>query len=246
MASKVPLRLHDDDPWIIEQKIFDIVSSFVQPDSTQKAADAVDAIDRLFPLHRTASNTGSCNAAAADAADTENARKDDDADADENSKPPESPGTFMWNLWPVFYNIAQQLQAPPPPPSSAKSGTPPAPDRVAAGVAHDRLAELVSTLGSTSSSRTPTVAMEEWDDEKVRLWQDLPLFGPTFYETWSRKMCPHSQLRPRRASKLSTSRSLCCPSAPCSSIYVVQEGFQSLLDFAFPRLIRHFEHFTVF
>jgi hypothetical protein len=183
MASKVQLRLQDD-PWIIEKKIFEIVSSFVQPDSAQKVADAVDAIDRLFPLHRTS---------AADADNTKKDDDDDDDDADATSKSPESPGTFLWNLWPVFHNIAQQLQAPPPP--FSPSDTPPAPDRAAAGVAHDRLAELLRALSSTPSPRTPTLALDEWGDDEVRLWQDLPLFGPTMYETWSRKFV--SSPRPR-------------------------------------------------
>jgi hypothetical protein len=74
----------------------------------------------------------------------------------------------MWNLWPVFHNIAQQLQAPPPP--FSLSDTPLAPDRAAAGVAHDQLAELLSALSSTPSPRTPTFALDEWGDEGVRLW----------------------------------------------------------------------------
>jgi hypothetical protein len=78
----------------------------VQPDSSQKVVDAIDAVDHLFTLHRTL------------AADADNTKKDDDDDdynTDATSQLPESLGTFLWNLWPVFHNIAQQLQAPPLP-----------------------------------------------------------------------------------------------------------------------------------
>jgi len=41
------LYLDDDDPWIIEQKIFDILNDYLQPKSNITAA-AAQSIDNLF------------------------------------------------------------------------------------------------------------------------------------------------------------------------------------------------------
>jgi hypothetical protein len=150
MAPKLKLSLGDDDPWDVEQQIFDVVANYVQPDSTQIASDAADALDRLLPMHRDVVEHGTATS----------------ADADDG---PESPGSFVWYMWGVFHKIAQQL-----PPVDA-----------AATTAQDRLAELVRTL-RRYTSRTPVVDLDDWGSG-VKLWQDLPLWGPTFREVWDRE-----------------------------------------------------------
>jgi hypothetical protein len=191
MSSKIELSLLDDDPWIIEKHIFDIVCSFVQPDSTQHASDAVRALDSLYPAHRIADVGGSSGGGSA--ADKKRRSSDAAAGGGSGNEPPESAGTFLWNLWPVFFSVAQQL--PMPSPLFARASTSlrsSSPGRAAdnsgdAAVAHDRLAELVALLSNTASPRTPTIVLNEWGDAERRLWQDLPLLGPSFYETWDRK-----------------------------------------------------------
>jgi len=46
--------LEDPDPWIIEQKAFDILNEFLQPDSTVSPKTAAQAIDELTPMKRRA------------------------------------------------------------------------------------------------------------------------------------------------------------------------------------------------
>ncbi|KAJ8069136.1 hypothetical protein OCU04_002810 [Sclerotinia nivalis] len=44
--------LEDDDPWIIEQKTFDILNDYLQPDSIISAETAAIALDDLNPMKR--------------------------------------------------------------------------------------------------------------------------------------------------------------------------------------------------
>jgi hypothetical protein len=44
--------LEDDDPWIIEQKTFDILNDYLQPYSTISAVTAAIALDDLNPMKR--------------------------------------------------------------------------------------------------------------------------------------------------------------------------------------------------
>lgn len=38
----LPLYLNDDDPWIIEQKIFDLLNGYLQPNSLSQRAQTAD------------------------------------------------------------------------------------------------------------------------------------------------------------------------------------------------------------
>ncbi|KAF8850064.1 hypothetical protein BDZ45DRAFT_633469 [Acephala macrosclerotiorum] len=55
MMKQLALRLkslEDEDPWIIEQKTFEIMDDYLQPDSATSAARAASAIDDLIPTKR--------------------------------------------------------------------------------------------------------------------------------------------------------------------------------------------------
>lgn len=43
------LYLDDDDSWIIEQKIFNLLNNYLQPNSAITAAAAVQSVNNLFP-----------------------------------------------------------------------------------------------------------------------------------------------------------------------------------------------------
>ena len=46
------LYFDDDDPWVIDQKIFDTLNVYLQPDSSSSAEEAAQLIDGLFPANR--------------------------------------------------------------------------------------------------------------------------------------------------------------------------------------------------
>ncbi|PKX96521.1 DUF3632 domain-containing protein [Aspergillus novofumigatus IBT 16806] len=81
--SSLRLELKDDDPWIIEEKIFKILRDYLQAPAASPAA-AAQALDRLFPANR----------------------PDEDQPAGE---PREDPGSFLWHFWGVVHNVAQQI-----------------------------------------------------------------------------------------------------------------------------------------
>ncbi|KAL5693563.1 hypothetical protein EMGR_004583 [Emarellia grisea] len=81
--SSLHLELKDDDPWIIEVKIFKILRDYLQ-DPAASPAVAAQALDRLFPANRS----------------------DEDQPTDE---PREDPGSFLWHFWGVVHNVAQQI-----------------------------------------------------------------------------------------------------------------------------------------
>lgn len=141
----LPLYLDDDDPWIIDQKIFDTLNGYLQPESSVSAAEAAHSIDSLFPANR----------------------------QDDEEK--EEPGSFLWQLWERFEKTAQQIPHAHP--------------------AQDKLAALVKCLHKLSS-RVPVVYLSSWNTE-YKLWEDLPMLGPTFQEQWERTYSPfpHSLLR---------------------------------------------------
>lgn len=132
------LYLDDDDPWVIEQKIFDTLNGYLQPDSSVSATEAAQSIDSLFPTNR-----------------------QDDEDK-------EDPGSFLWQLWERVAKTAQQIPHAHP--------------------AQDKLAALVKCL-HTMSSRVPVVILQSWNTE-YKLWEDLPMLGPTFQEQLDRTYYP--------------------------------------------------------
>ncbi len=74
--------LEDDDPWIIEQKTFEILNSYLQPSSTTSATAAAQGIDNLTPMKRPDQGDG---------------------------KEIEEPESFMWETWGIFIEIAKQI-----------------------------------------------------------------------------------------------------------------------------------------
>lgn len=50
--SALQLKFGDDEPWIIEQKIFNLLNDYVQPSSTKSVFDTAHALDSIFPIHR--------------------------------------------------------------------------------------------------------------------------------------------------------------------------------------------------
>ena len=82
--SALQLKFDDDDPWIIEQKMFNLLNDYLQPASTISALHTAQALDSLFPTHRS----------------------DEDQPQGEPREPPES---FLMHMWPLFLNIATQI-----------------------------------------------------------------------------------------------------------------------------------------
>ena len=142
--STIQLRLDDDDPWIIEKKIFDTLDEFLQPSSTLATSATARVLDNLFPTNRS---------------------QEDQPDGEQR----EEAGSFLWHMWDVFHQVARQLPH--------------------ASLAQDRLAALVKEL-SHLSSQTPVISLKAWGED-FKLWQDLPLLGPTF-----REQCDSESLGP--------------------------------------------------
>ena len=144
--SALPLRLITNDggdPWIVEQKMFDILNDFLQPSSVLSPTAAAKQLDRLFPLNRT---------------DSDGERK-------------EEPESFLWELWSVIIKVAQQI------PWKSR--------------AQDRLAELIKALRDLPSE----IVVEIWSS-KSRIWQDLPLLGPSLTETMRSELHTRCRRRP--------------------------------------------------
>ncbi len=74
------LKLEDDDPWDVDQAIFDILVDVLEPDSTLSLQEAALKLDALFPTKRS-----------------------------EQEKPKETPESFLWEFWGRFVKTAQQI-----------------------------------------------------------------------------------------------------------------------------------------
>ncbi|KAF8906980.1 hypothetical protein CPB84DRAFT_1744776 [Gymnopilus junonius] len=70
-----------DEPWVINQKIFDILIASLQSVTALSATDTAKAIDQLFPLNRP-------------------------RDGDKEN---EEPASFLFEMWGVVIDVAQQL-----------------------------------------------------------------------------------------------------------------------------------------
>lgn len=127
--ATLELYFDEDDPWIIEQKIFDILKNCLQPNSGICPDAAAQEIDDLFPVNR----------------------KDEQK---------EDPGSFLWTLWGRFHKTAQQISH--------------------ANPAQEKMVALVKAL-RLLSSKEPSVQLASWHGN-YKIWEDLPLFGPTFRE----------------------------------------------------------------
>lgn len=74
--------LEDDDPWIVEQKTFNILEEYLQPHSKTSPKKAACSIDNLTPMKRP---------------------------DQEDGKEMEHPESFMWETWGTFEKIAKQI-----------------------------------------------------------------------------------------------------------------------------------------
>lgn len=45
-------KFHDDDPWVIGEKMFNHLNDYLHPSSTKSALETAQALDALFPTHR--------------------------------------------------------------------------------------------------------------------------------------------------------------------------------------------------
>lgn len=50
--SDLQLAFDDDDPWIIEEKMFNLFNNYLQPSSIIPALVTAQALNTLFPTHR--------------------------------------------------------------------------------------------------------------------------------------------------------------------------------------------------
>ncbi|KAI9934108.1 hypothetical protein AWENTII_000474 [Aspergillus wentii] len=74
--------LKDTDPWIGEQKVFEILNEYLRPSSTTTPAIVAQRIDQLTPMKRNELGT---------------------------RKEMESPESFMWGIWSYFITLAKQI-----------------------------------------------------------------------------------------------------------------------------------------
>jgi len=79
--SVLSLSIEDDDPWVIQQIIFDILNGFLQPESTVAIDAVAEKIDAVVPTNRDGSVT----------------------------EEKEDMGTFLWNFWEYFFKVAEQI-----------------------------------------------------------------------------------------------------------------------------------------
>lgn len=84
MSSRLHLRLEsleDDDPWIVDEKTFDLLNEYLQPDSAISASTAARIMDALTPAKREAAG----------------------------AKNVEHPESFLFETWETFIEIAKQI-----------------------------------------------------------------------------------------------------------------------------------------
>jgi len=85
MANSTPLNLvlqssDNEEPWVINQRIFHILNTYLQPNATFSPNKAAQEIDKLFPLNRPREE------------DREN----------------EEPESFLFEMWGVVISAAEQ------------------------------------------------------------------------------------------------------------------------------------------
>lgn len=81
-AAPLSLTLADQDPWFVEQRIFDLLFSYLQPNSSSSSIETARSFDSLLPEHRAGNPDGSTK---------------------------ESTSDFLWNAWESVHRIAQQV-----------------------------------------------------------------------------------------------------------------------------------------
>jgi Protein of unknown function (DUF3632) len=84
MADSTPLNLvlqSYGEPWVINQRIFDILNMYLQPNATLSPTNAAQEIDKLFPLKRPR----------------------------EEGRENEEPESFLLEMWGVVISVAEQI-----------------------------------------------------------------------------------------------------------------------------------------
>ena len=83
MTDSTPLNLvlQENEPWVINQRIFQILNTYLQPNARLSPANAAQEIDKLFPLNR---------------------RREED-------KENEEPESFLFEMWDVVISVAEQI-----------------------------------------------------------------------------------------------------------------------------------------
>ena len=83
MTDSTPLNLvlQENEPWVINQRIFQILNTYLQPNARLSPANAAQEIDKLFPLNR---------------------RREEDRENEE-------PESFLFEMWEVVVSVAEQI-----------------------------------------------------------------------------------------------------------------------------------------
>jgi hypothetical protein len=86
MVNSAPLNLvfqslDNEEPWVIDQKIFHILNTYLQSNATFPPTEAAREIDKLFPLNRPREE------------DREN----------------EEPESFLFEMWDVVISVVEQI-----------------------------------------------------------------------------------------------------------------------------------------
>ena len=77
----IKLSIEDDDPWVVSQDIFDVLSAFVQPSASLSATTAAHSLNALYPDNRV----------------QEGGKK-------------ESAESFLLEMWDIVLKVAVQLE----------------------------------------------------------------------------------------------------------------------------------------
>ncbi|KXJ88603.1 hypothetical protein Micbo1qcDRAFT_18230 [Microdochium bolleyi] len=81
MSADLAVSLRDDEPWHVSQKVFDIISTYIQNDDQSDPAESAKELDKLTPGNR----------------------------ALQEIEPVESYLSFLLEFWEVFLKIARQV-----------------------------------------------------------------------------------------------------------------------------------------
>ena len=149
---KLVLETPGDNPWIIGERIFHILNTYLQPNNPDNATDgtlsaaanaAAQEIDKLFRSHSLPLNRPT--------------KKKDDDDTEN-----EEPGSFLWEMWEIVISVAQQIPWKHP--------------------GQTKLVEFIQALKDLPEPMTRTVRIGDYWPGEVTLWSDLPILGPVMTE----------------------------------------------------------------
>ena len=82
MADSTPLVLQNSDPWVVNQRIFHILNTYLQPNTTLSPSNVAQEIDKVFPLNRP---------------------------REEDTRENEEPESFLFEMWGVIISVAEQI-----------------------------------------------------------------------------------------------------------------------------------------